>query len=206
MVVFGKIAPPFEYYFMQKRQILLGFWIVLVKILIVWSGRLLQAGLKALSASCLAFSALSMAATFTAGIEKSQWYLSSSIFECALVHDIPYYGRATFYHEAGENLKFFLDASVTQMRPGKAALVIEAPKWRPGSAVRDLGLVAVSGQTRPVNIGSQHASQMIDGLLAGMQPTFTRRAKYNQDTVRVEVSSVNFSKIPSRIFRRKWKC
>jgi sodium-type flagellar protein MotY len=143
--------------------------------------------------SFVCFSAGSMAATFTAGIERSQWYLSSSIFECALIHDIPQYGRATFYHEAGETLVFFLDTSRNQMREGKAALVIEAPKWRPGSDVRDLGFVAVSAKNQPVRVENQRASQMLDGLLQGLQPTFTRRAKYNDDTVRIEVSSVNFS-------------
>ena len=132
-------------------------------------------------------------ATFSAGIEKSQWYLSSSIFECALTHDIPQYGRATFYHEAGESLYFFLDTSRNQMRAGKAALVIEAPKWRPGSTVRDLGYVAVIEKTRPVNVATPLASQMMDGLLAGMQPTFTRRARFNEETVRVALSAVNFA-------------
>jgi outer membrane protein OmpA-like peptidoglycan-associated protein len=79
------------------------------------------------------------------------------------------------------------------MRAGKAALVLEAPKWRPGSTVRDLGYVAVNEQTRPVKVDSRLASQMMDGLLAGMLPTFTRRARFNEDTVRVELSSVNFS-------------
>ncbi len=130
--------------------------------------------------------------TYSAGIERSQWYLSSSIFECALTHTIPDYGRATFYHEAGESLKFFLDTARNPMRTGQAALVIEAPKWRPGNSIRDLGFVAVSEQTRPVTVENRRATQMMESLLQGMLPTFTRRAKFNNETVRVEVSSINF--------------
>lgn len=135
----------------------------------------------------------SRAATFSAGIERSQWYFSSSIFECALTHDIPHFGRGIFYHEAGEDLLFLLDSARSTMREGKAALVIEAPKWRPGQAIRDLGLVAVGTRPRVVSVNNPRASQMMDGLLAGMMPTFTRRSTFNEDTVRVEVSSVKFA-------------
>jgi outer membrane protein OmpA-like peptidoglycan-associated protein len=132
--------------------------------------------------------------TFTAGIEKSQWYLSASIFECSLIHSIPNYGRAVFYHEAGEDLMFYLDTSRNLMRKGNAALVVEAPRWRPGSAVRNLGFVEVDDAAkRPIRVSQTLASQMIDGLMQGMVPTFTRRALHNDETVRVEVSSVNFS-------------
>ena len=71
---------------------------------------------------------------------------------------------------------------------------MEAPRWRPGSGVRNLGFVNVNASApRPIRVDQVKASQMIDGLMAGMIPTFTRRAQYNDETVRVEVSSVNFS-------------
>ncbi|WP_094709329.1 OmpA family protein [Hahella sp. CCB-MM4] len=131
--------------------------------------------------------------TFSAGIEQSQWYLSSSIFECSLTHNIPRYGRAVFFHEAGEPLKFYLSTARNPMRKGQAALVLEAPGWRPGSMVTDLGYVAVAEQTQPITIGQSKASQMMDSLLQGMMPTFTRKARFGNETVRVEVSSINFS-------------
>ena len=131
--------------------------------------------------------------TFSAGIERSQWYLSSSIFECSLIHNIPHYGRAVFFHEAGEDLRFYLDTPRNPMRKGDAALVLEAPKWRPGYEVRNLGYVAVLEQTRPITVTHSRASQMMDSLLQGMMPTFTRKARFSDESVRVEVSSVNFS-------------
>ncbi len=131
--------------------------------------------------------------TFSAGIERSQWYLSSSIFECSLIHNIPQYGRAVFFHEAGEDLQFYLDTPRNPMRKGEAALVLEAPKWRPGYEVHSLGYVAVLEQTRPITVNYSRASQMMDSLLQGMMPTFTRKAKFSNESVRVEVSSINFS-------------
>ncbi|MBC7183097.1 MAG: OmpA family protein, partial [Marinobacter sp.] len=56
-------------------------------------------------------------ASYGAGIENSQWYLAESVFECRLVHEVPGYGRAVFYHRAGENLSFFLEAESPLMRP-----------------------------------------------------------------------------------------
>ncbi|GAA3958983.1 flagellar protein MotY [Allohahella marinimesophila] len=141
----------------------------------------------------LSASTVSATTTYTSGMERSQWYLASSIFECALTHPIPRFGRAVFYHEAGEDLQFYLDADRNPMRAGEAALVIEAPSWRPGSGVRDLGYVPVKDAKRPVTLNLSLSSQLMDSLLKGMQPTFTRRAKYNDESVRVEVNSVQFA-------------
>jgi len=145
----------------------------------------------------LVFSSLGVSAhanqTFSAGIERSQWYLSSSIFECSLIQNIPHYGRAVFYHEAGENLQFYLDTPRNPMRKGAAALVLEAPKWRPGYEVRNLGYVVVLDQTRPITVNHARASQMMGSLLQGMMPTFTRKARFSDESVRVEVSSINFN-------------
>lgn len=132
--------------------------------------------------------------TFGAGIEQSQWYLSASIFECALTHNIPRYGRGVFYHEAGEELLFYLDANRNLMRPGQAALVLEAPLWRPGERIRDLGHVPVAETSgRVLTVNQARAEQMIDSLMQGMMPTFTRRAQHNDEAIRVEISAVNFA-------------
>ena len=132
--------------------------------------------------------------TFSAGITGSQWYLATSIFECTLTHNIPRFGRAVFYREAGESLRFYLDSPRNPMRSGEAALAIEAPRWRPGSGVRPLGFVPVNADSnRPVELSEARAEQMFDSLMQGYLPTFTRRARFNDESVRVEVSAVNFA-------------
>ena len=133
------------------------------------------------------------ASSYGAGIENSQWYLSESVFECALIQDVPGYGRAVFSHRAGEQLAFHLESALPLMRPGKGRLVVEAPAWRPGVAPRPVGMVDVSSGRRAVSVGNREATLMAQGLLQGMQPTLTRAARYDDRPVRVHLSNVNFS-------------
>jgi outer membrane protein OmpA-like peptidoglycan-associated protein len=143
----------------------------------------------------MTFSILANAKTYTAKLDKSQWYISSSIFECSLVHDIPEYGKGVFYHEAGEELKFWTSAIQNPMRPGKAALVVEASTWRPGNPVQDLGYVNVEDSLKPLQVERKRSTVMMQGLIAGMTPTFTRKAWYSDESIRVQLNSINFSSI-----------
>lgn len=133
------------------------------------------------------------AASYGAGIENSQWYLSQSVFECTLVHEVPGYGRAVFKHRAGEKLSFFLESELSLMRPGNGRIVVEAPAWRPGVTPRPLGNVAVSDGRRQVELDSRQAMVLIQGLMDGMSPTVTRESWYDRRPVRVSVSNINFS-------------
>lgn len=135
------------------------------------------------------------AATYTAKLDKSQWYASSSIFECSLVHEIPDYGKGVFFHEAGEDLKFWTSTIQNPMRTGKAALVIEASSWRPGSQIQDLGYVDVQDSNKPLQVERKRATAMMQGLMAGMTPTFTRKAWFSDESIRVQVNSINFSSV-----------
>lgn len=141
----------------------------------------------------LAYSQIATAVSFGSGIENSYWYPSGSIFECSITHDIPGFGRAVFYHEAGESLTFYLDAPRPLLRTGQAALVIEAPSWRPGEPVQDLGYVASRETHQAVSVDTRRASIMMDSLLRGMSPTITRQARYEDRTTKVRLSPINFS-------------
>ncbi len=130
--------------------------------------------------------------TYMAPLEKSQWYVSASIFECSIVQDIPRYGQGVFFHEAGEDLLFYTQARNNPMKPGKAALVIEASGWKPGQVVQDLGYAPVSQADRTIITNHQQATAMLYGLLDGMAPTFTRRAWYKEGSIRVALNSIRF--------------
>lgn len=130
---------------------------------------------------------------YLAPMERSQWYISTSIFECSVVHDIPIYGQGIFYHEAGEDIYFYTQAASSAMKAGKAALVIEASPWRPGGVVRDLGLVDVTETKKPLRVERARAHDMMKGLLEGMMPTFTRKAWFSDASVRVSLNSIGFS-------------
>lgn len=133
-----------------------------------------------------------LAATYGAGIENSQWYLSESVFDCTLTHQVPGFGRAVFRHRAGESLAFHLESDINLMRPGQGSLVVEAPAWQPGVNPRPLGPVQVAAGNRPVTLNTPTAMAMVSGLLEGMAPTVTRQSSYGSDPVRVRLSNVNF--------------
>lgn len=137
-------------------------------------------------------SGAAQAETYAARLDQSQWYLSASIFECTLVHDIPLYGQGVFFHEAGERLKFYTQVNRNLMAKGEAALVVEASSWRPGTGVQNLGYVRVTDGRKPLNVDPDRANSMMQGLLAGRAPTFTRKSRYNAERIRVQLNSINF--------------
>lgn len=134
-----------------------------------------------------------VAGSYGAGIDNSQWYLAESVFECSLVHEVPGYGRAVFRRKAGERLSFYLESEAHLMRPGRGSLVVEAPAWRPGVASRPVGAVTVSDGRRQVSLDARKAVILAQSLLEGMRPTVTRASWYDGNPVRVQVSNINFS-------------
>jgi len=157
---------------------------------------MLNRGIKICVLICFLLNGVALnAKTFSANLDQSQWYLSASIFECSLVHEIPFYGKGVFYHEAGETLKFWTTALNNPMKPGQAALVIEASGWRPGNIVQDLGFVEVVDNNKPIVVGRKKATTMMSGLMGGMTPTFTRKSWFNDESIRVQLNSINFKPI-----------
>jgi len=148
----------------------------------------------AIAMACAALAPGLQAATYGAGIENSQWYLSQSVFECTLVHEVPGYGRAVFRHRAGENLSFFLESELSLMRPGNGLLVVEAPAWRPGVKPRPVGSVPVADGRRQVQLDARKSMILIEGLMQGMSPTVSRQSCFDRSLVRVRVSNINFSR------------
>lgn len=146
-----------------------------------------------LGVSGTSFASAAQALNYFAPIEQSAWYASSSIFECSIIHDVPSYGQGVFYHEAGEQLYFYSQTNSNPMQAGKAALVIEASPWRPGHRVENAGYVSVADNDRPLSVERKRARLMIDGLLNGMMPTFTRKAWFSDESVRLSLNSVGFA-------------
>lgn len=132
--------------------------------------------------------------TFQASVEETEWRLSPSIFECEFVQPIPNYGEAVFYHEAGEDLMFHLKTKKNLMGQGDAALHIEPPIWGPSRFALDLGLVAIRQSSVPLKVDPGRANHMMQALMKGMQPTFTRKARYDEsEPIRVSLSAANFN-------------
>lgn len=132
------------------------------------------------------------AVEFGAGLHNTQWELYGDVFGCYFVQPVPRYGRAVFYHEAGEDVRFYLETNNNRMQPGQAALAIEAPSWRASAMTSDLGYVRVADTTRPITVEPQRTFRMMAELDAGMSPAFTRQGRGLVEPIRVKLSPVNF--------------
>ena len=69
-----------------------------------------------LSLCALQFSLTSQAekAIYSGGINSGAWRQYSSVFECSVQYDVPFYGKAVFKTCAGESSKFVLRAETSR--------------------------------------------------------------------------------------------
>ncbi len=137
--------------------------------------------------------ALLVAKPYQADLHDSSWVVDSSIFECRMVHDIPFYGRAVFEHLAGYDAEFQLRPQSPLMKSGKASLVSSSPHWKPAGKSTNLGLVPVVQGEFPVTLKEQKAARLLSELFAGQDLVFTRAPWYGaEQSAKVVLSPVNF--------------
>ena len=132
------------------------------------------------------------AASFGTGLTDTDWQLDGNEFYCKFVQPIPQYGMAVFFHEAGRELEFYLRPTRKLMARGRAALTIEAPDWRSSALTSELGYVPVRDRRITVRVEPERTRRMMAELGNGMAPTFTRQAKYGSESIRVQLSPVDF--------------
>lgn len=131
-------------------------------------------------------------ADFGTGLTNTEWRIEASMYYCRFYQPIPQYGLAVFFHEAGRTLEFYLESSRNLMARGQAALTVEAPPWRSSALTTELGYVEVRDTKFPIRVETARAGRMMDELGLGMAPTLTRKAKFGDDRVRVQISPVDF--------------
>src|SRR5690606_41263617 len=71
--------------------------------------------------------------------EDTRWQVSGSIFECRVEQPIPGYGRAVFYHEAGEFVDVRLDTLRNLMAYTPAEVTSLPPPLRPAAQSEHTG-------------------------------------------------------------------
>lgn len=143
--------------------------------------------------AALAVSLPAQARPFQASLDDSAWVVDSSIFECRMVHEIPYYGRAVFEHQAGYNAQFQLRPQSPLMKSGKASLVSASPHWKPAGKSTNLGLVPVTQGRFPVTLKAKQSAKMLAELFDGQDLVFTRAPWYGaEQSAKVVLSPVNF--------------
>lgn len=128
-------------------------------------------------------------------INNTQWQISGSIFACHFTQTIPEYGKAEFYHQAGEDLSFRVYAKRNLMDYSYAQVSIVPASWRPSAASTSLGRVKVMRKEPQITLDAKRSNQFIHALLEGMRPTLTHYAYYDKSKfIRVQVSTVQFKR------------
>src|SRR5690606_42098082 len=61
--------------------------------------------------------------------EDTRWQVRGAIFECRFEQPIPGYGRAGFYHEAGDDVAFRLETQRNLMAYTPAECTVLASAW-----------------------------------------------------------------------------
>jgi outer membrane protein OmpA-like peptidoglycan-associated protein len=129
------------------------------------------------------------------GINTSSWRSRVSVFECTLVHSVPFYGDAVFRTRAGEASGFYLKALSSRFQAGNAELVSKSPVWKTEQVSLDLGQVPVKRGRRPMWLGSSDTERMLSELNQGMEIEFIKDAWYEDKKnppMHLAMSSIGF--------------
>ncbi len=115
--------------------------------------------------------------TYTNGINESGWSAGTSVFECSLKHQVPYYGTAVFRTRAGETSVFYLNALSSRFQAGTAKIRAKEPIWK-GKDLLTLADVPIKKGTRPMWLPRKNAERMLKELNNGMEIEIIRDAWY----------------------------
>ncbi len=142
---------------------------------------------------CLLSPWLAQALEYGGSVETTEWSLSGSIFECVFEQRIPGYGRAQFYHQAGEDVEFRLMANRNLMAYSRARVSILPPPWQPSGRSEPLGTSKIIDDSPNLVLDAKRTNQFLHALLQGKQPTIAHETYYDQGrAVKVHVSAVMF--------------
>lgn len=130
---------------------------------------------------------------YQAPLDSVSWNTTSKKLYCALTHDIPLYGTATFAQDAGGELGFTLTAKRKARREkDRAHLRAQPPEWKHQVSVVDLGDVPVHKGDTPFQLKADLSRRMLAELQKGMFPTFSYRDWADaRDQVTVALPGIN---------------
>lgn len=148
-----------------------------------------------LMAVSLGFAGFAGAATYSNAINESSWTTSATVFECRLVHAIPFYGSAVFRTRAGEVSGFYLKSRASRFSAGEATMLATPPVWRSAQEAEEIGRVKVKQGSYPLWLGAADTEKMLVELNQGRQIEFSREAWFrdkNAAPVRLAISNIGF--------------
>jgi outer membrane protein OmpA-like peptidoglycan-associated protein len=130
---------------------------------------------------------------FQASWEKSSWTVDAAPQNCALIHDIPRFGRAHFEQQAGRRLQFSLYVEQVPVKDHSVQIHSEAPEWKHQVESKSLGGFSVKQGKNPLRLPREQALRIYYELEQGMKPVI-EFADWGdgQDQVRVALMPVRF--------------
>lgn len=135
----------------------------------------------------------SAALEFGSSVENTHWSVTGSVFECRFAQDIPGYGSAVFYHEAGEDVVFRLETLRNLMDYSQARVSILPPPWQPANRTENLGTAAIVKATPNLTLDTRRTNQFLHALMEGKWPAISHKTYYDQNRfVQLHVSAVSF--------------
>lgn len=138
---------------------------------------------------------LTLASTsfFESDLTESEWRVGASVFECELIHGIPYYGQVVFSRRAGETQEFVLRSPAPSLTAGEVLFASYAPEWKKSGQGRHLGSVSVAADQQDLRLGERLSHRILGELHRGMQVVLVHPTRHeDQSLVQVGISAVNF--------------
>ena len=131
---------------------------------------------------------------YTNAINDNTWDAKTSVFECRLEQQIPFYGQAVFRTRAGENSSFYLKTQASYFKAGEASMMATTPVWVERKLEQSLGRVAVKQGRTPLFLDTRHAELMMSKLNEGMEIELQRPAWFDSSAAeaRLAISAVGF--------------
>lgn len=139
------------------------------------------------------FSGIAHALDYGSSIENTDWAVSGSVFECRFEQQMPGYGTAVFYHQAGEDVQFRLETLRNLMDHSQASISIMPPPWQPSNKSQNLGTATIVKRDPNLTLDSKRTNQFLHALLEGQWPAISHYTYYDQSKfIDLHVSAVSF--------------
>jgi len=127
-------------------------------------------------------------------MEASRWALTlDSVLRCEIEHDIPRFGKAVFYQEAGRDLKLEVRTSQAYRKNIDIVLRSVTAGWKGIQYQTELARLKSEGGYRLIDLATDHARHAYLELEQGYQPSlFFQNPEDDMNHVAAVLSTVNF--------------
>lgn len=129
---------------------------------------------------------------YKAPMHEANWAVAMSVFECSLIQEIPLFGEARFYHQAGESLQFQLESYERLIASDNVNLTSVPPPWNFSSPIKKFGPLASNGENR-ISFDEGLAKLLMTEMLTGMMPRLSGESLVSSfQSVEVTISPLRF--------------